>query len=117
MAQTNKTSEGTPTCFFYSPQLDDGKFYIWQTANNVNQYLKFTFQRTIENFDTSANNPDFPIEWALPLVWNVAAMIGYEYDTPLSKMQMIEQKAGLLQQQILGFDEENTTLSIVPDFN
>lgn len=116
MAQTNKTSQGTPVSFYYSPQLDDGRFYIWQTANNVNQYLKFTFQRTIENFDVSTNNPDFPIEWALPLIWNVAAMIGYEYDTPLQKMQMIEAKAGLMQEQILGFDEEVTSLSIQPDF-
>jgi hypothetical protein len=115
MAQTDKTSQGTPVTFFYSPQLDDGKFYVWQTANNVNQYLKFTYQRTIENFDTSANNPDFPIEWALPLTWNVAAMLGYEYDTPLAKVQMIEAKAMLLQQQILGFDEELTSLNIQPD--
>jgi hypothetical protein len=116
MAQTNKTSQGTPTMFFYTPQLDDGKIYIWQTANNVNQYIKFTYQRTIEDFDDNANNPDFPIEWALPLIWNVAAMLAYEYDTPLQKVQMIEQKAGLMQQQILGYDEELTSLNIQPDF-
>ena len=115
-AQVDKASTGVPTNFYYQPLLDNGEVFIWQTANNVNQVLKFTYQRSIENFDSSANNPDFPIEWADPLVWGLAARIGFEYQTPLVKMQMIKANADEFLDDILGWDEETTSLNIQPSF-
>jgi hypothetical protein len=115
-SQTNKVSRGTPTAFYYSPNLDNGEISIWQTAQSVQQVLKFTFQRNIEDFDVTANNPDFPIEWAKTLIWNLAADIGLEYEVSLQKMQMIEAKAAGYLEQSLGFDEEVTSLDVQPDF-
>ena len=60
--QTAKASQGTPTAYFYDPRLSEGRFYVWQTASDVNQVIFFTLQRTIEDFDISTNTPDFPVE-------------------------------------------------------
>ena len=115
-AQSNKNSQGTPTAYFYAPRLNEGLFYIWQTPSTVNQVLYFTFNATIEDFDTSSNNPDFPQEWLDPLVYNLAARIGYQYQTPLPKMQLIEAKAAQMLDDALGFDQEETTLNIRPSY-
>lgn len=115
-AQTNKASKGTPTNFYYTPSLDNGEIFIWQTANSVRQVLKFTFERTIEDFDSTANNPDFPIEWSRALIWNLALDIGPEYSTPDSKMNRIERKAAEYLDNMLGWDEEVTSLNVQPSF-
>jgi len=115
-AQTDKTSQGVPTSFYYDPQLVDGEIHIWQTASSVDQLVRFTFQRSIEDIVTSGNNPDFPVEWAQPLIWGLAALIGHEYEVSLPKMQMIEQKAQIMEQEILGWDQEITSLNIKPNF-
>lgn len=114
-AQTNKASQGTQTNFYYQPKLDNGQIYIWQTANSVNQLLKFTFQQAIEDFDVTNNNPDFPVEWAEALIWGLAARIGHQYQVQLQKMQMIKADAEQYLDAILGFDEEVTSLDVQPD--
>ena len=115
-AQSNKNSEGTPTSYFYAPRLSEGLVYVWQTASSVNQVLYFTFNATIEDFDTSSNNPDFPQEWLDPLVYNLAARIGYQYQTPLPKMQLIKMEAQQMLDDALGFDQEETSLNIYPSY-
>jgi len=117
MAQPDKTSQGTPTNFYFSPEYTFGVMYVWQTASSVNQVVKFTFQRTIQNFDTVSDNPDFPQEWALALVYNLAALIGHEYDCPLQKLGMIKQEAMMLKDQVLGFDTEKVEMKMEPDFS
>jgi hypothetical protein len=57
---------------------------------------------------------DFPIEWADALVWGLAARIGFEYQAPLQKMQMIKQNADQFLDDMLGWDEETVSLNIQP---
>ena len=105
-----------PTNFYYTPSLDNGEMFIWQTASNVRQVLRFTFERTIEDFDSTANNPDFPIEWSRALIWNLAADIGPEYKTPELDMNRIERKAAEYLDNMLGWDEEMTSINIQLSF-
>ena len=117
MALTNKTSQGTPTSFFYAPRLTNGEYYIWQTANSVNQVLYITFNATLEDFDTSSNNPDFPVEWCDALVWNLAERLSFEYQVDFNKLQLIQVNAAQYLDDALGWDEETTSLNLMPDFN
>ena len=47
--QVNKVSQGTVVNCYYSPQLTNGRMYVWQTASNVNDFLRFTFERQLED--------------------------------------------------------------------
>jgi len=116
-AQTNKTSEGISTNFYYTPKLDNGEMFIWQTASSINQFVKFTFQRPLQDFDSVSNNPDFPVEWTKALIWNLAVDLGPEYDVAENKMNRIERRAEQYLDDILGFDEEVTSLNVQPDIN
>jgi len=116
-AQPNKTSTGTPTAFYFQPRLDQGRMHIWQTASNVDQLVKFTFARSFADFDTATNNPDFPAEWLDALVYNLAERLAIEYQTPLNRFQIIQMKAAELLEAVLGWDEEDNSLNLQPDFN
>jgi len=115
-AQTLKTSQGTPTNFYFTPEISSGRFRIWQTANDVDQFLRFTFERTIQDFDISTNNPDFPVEWTDTLVWNLAARIGLEYGVALQELQLVTIRAEQMLEDLLGWDEEVTSLNVQPDY-
>lgn len=115
-AQPNKTSQGTINNWYYSPQLTNGRIYIWQTANNANQLARFTFERPIDIFDSTTDNPDFPAEWFRTLKYNLAADIAPEYTLSQDRLDRIEAKAEILLNNALGFDAETDSLSMQPDF-
>lgn len=71
-----KDSAGTSTQYYYDPQLTQGVLYIWPVLASVNgEKIKFTYQRTFEDFDANADEPDFPQEWYDAIVKNLAAQL------------------------------------------
>lgn len=115
-AQPDKTSQGTINNWYYSPQLTDGRLYIWQTANNVNQVAKFTYERPLEINEDTADSPDFPAEWFLTLAYNLAFQIGPEYRLPDNRLANIKAIADEMLEDALGHDQEDSSLNIMPDF-
>jgi len=95
--------------------VTNGRIYVWQTASSVNQFVRFSFERTIQDFDANSDNPDFPIEWTEALVWNLAARLGVDYDAPPQKMQLVTINAEIMLDDILGFDQEYDSINLQPD--
>lgn len=115
-AQPDKLSQGTINNWYYSPQLTDGRLYLWQTANNVNQLAKFTYIRPLEINEDTADAPDFPSEWFLPLAYNLAYQIGPEYRLPDQRLATLKVIADEKLENALGHDQEESSLNIMPDF-
>jgi hypothetical protein len=115
-AQTDKTSQGTVNNWYYSPELSNGKLYLWQTASSVRQVANFTYERPINITTENLDNPDFPSEWFDTLVFNLAARIGAQYTIPVDKLNTIRDQAQILLANSLGYDQEPTSLNIQPDF-
>ena len=61
--QVNKLSRGTVVNAYYSPQLNNGRVYVWQTASSVNDFVRFTCERSIEEVLICDDNLDLPNEW------------------------------------------------------
>jgi hypothetical protein len=81
----NKSASGRPTCYYYDPALTLGKIYLWPTvATGVSATLKFTYQRSIEDFDAAGDDPDFPQEWLECLAYNLAARLAPKFGTTVS---------------------------------
>jgi len=114
-AQPNKRSQGTINNWYYSPQLGDGRLYIWQVANSADQLARFTYERPIEITDETSDTPDFPSEWFRTLKYNLAADIGPEYRIPLDRLSAIKIMADELLENSLGFDFEPDSMDIQPD--
>lgn len=113
--QPNKESQGTLVNWYYSPQLINGRFYTWQTANDVNDLVRFTFERPIEDIDVSTETLDIPVEWLDTVIYNGAARLLDDYKVPPQREEKILLKAGALLEQSLGFDEETASMNVQPD--
>lgn len=115
--QVNKLSQGTVVNCYYSPQLDNGRLYVWQTASSVNDFVRFTFERPMEDILTGDDDIDMPVEWMEALVYGLAARLVDDYETPIAKMDRIVAKAEAAMVNIIGWDEEMESLNLQPDFD
>ena len=116
-SQTSKTNTGSPNNFYYSPQLTNGRMYIWPTASNVNQVLKFSYSRPIEISLSTNDSPDFPAEWFDVLVYGLALRIMTEYKVSSVRANIIKSEATEIIDQALGFDNSDDSIYIQPDFS
>lgn len=110
----NKSSSGNPTQYYYDPQLTNGKFYLWPTFASLQQTIRFTFSRSIEDFDSIANDPDFPQEWLEALIYNLADRFGPVYGVPAERRRMITEDAARFLSGALEFDVEDSSVMLRP---
>jgi hypothetical protein len=109
----NKTATGRPSIFYYDPQLALGKIYLWPTvATGTTATLKFTYQRTIEDFDAAGNTPDFPQEWYECLAYNLAARLAPKFGTTVSP-EVAAIALGTLD-DLMGWDREPASVFFQP---
>lgn len=112
---TDKTNKAVPVQYYYDPQLSAGYLYLWPTPDDERDRFVFKFQRTLEDFDASADNPDFPQEWYFALVYNLAAHLAIKYERDANKVSQLVALAGSSKSAAESFDVETTSLFIQPD--
>ena len=113
MRLPTKDSEAPVNIVYYDPQLSPARLYVWPTGNSDNTTLIITVQRPLEDFDASSNTPDFPQEWYLCLVYQLAVTLGPMYVRQVP--QHIQIQAGQLLQQLKTWDTEPNTIRISPN--
>lgn len=116
MQQPTKDSTGTIIQLYYSPQLGNGRLFVWQTAQDCNQVAYFTFDRPLQISDDQIDSPDFPSEWRMTLKWNLAKQLLPGYTIPPDTAQTIKENAAQSLEEALDFDEETGSLYVMPDF-
>lgn len=114
MLQVDKQSQGNVINYYYDPQLTRGRIYVWQTASSVNDFVRFTFDRTFEDFEQNPDNADFPVEWLNTIIYGLGLLLGIQYGTPGNLLSNIELKAQEFLENSLGWDQEPTSLKVVP---
>jgi len=110
MALPNKADTGAANLVYYDPQMTNGKLYVWPACNDVKEYIKFTAKIPVEDFDSIANDPDFPQEWLLALSWNLAILIAPKFGKELSNK--FELKALAFKNAVSSFDREDSSIFI-----
>lgn len=115
--QPNKETQGTVVKYYYSPQLGNGRFYVWQTASSVNDFVRITYERPIEDIDDKTNTLDMPVEWTQAIIYNLAARLSDDYDAPAAKVQSVLAKAAVFLDEIMGWDEEPISITFQPEFD
>jgi len=110
----DKTTDGSPSCFMYHPQLSTGKLYLWPRPADVNLIINITFQESIEDFDSQSDNADIPQEWEYALMVNLAAALAFPYGR-YPEMDKIKQEAMMLKSLALNYDNDNTSILLSPN--
>ena len=108
-----KSTQAPVNIVHYDAQLSPSRLYVWPTGDSSNNTLIITVHRPLEDFDTASNTPDYPQEWYLLLVYQLAATIAptYKGQTP----QSIMLQAGQLLKQLKSWDTEPNKIRISPD--
>ena len=109
----NKINRGTPTQYYYQPLVSSGKLYVWPTGDSVDETLKITYIRPIQDFDNPGNTPDLPQEWLEALKYQLALRLAPEYGVPV-RPDVYAMAEGLLD-SVTGWDVEPTSVMMQPD--
>lgn len=112
--QPSKSTTGSVNSWYYSRQLSLGKLYVWPTAANVNNIIRFTFIKPQYIPEDQSENILIPPEWYLPLKLKLAAELGLIYAIDPEKQVMLEQKAQIYLDDAIGTDSEFSSFSFTP---
>lgn len=114
----NKTSTGQPIQLWYEPQLSTGTLHLFPVPDSYSQtncVVTIVYQRPFEDFDASADTPDFPQEWYNTLKFGLADMLAPEYGLPIQARQDLTSRAKRHRETALGFGTEEGSLFLQAD--
>ena len=119
---SDKDSEGTPVNFYYDPQLDAGKLYVWPTASSTfaaNNTLQVLYTKPFDDMDQSTDNLAFPQSWELAVTYNLALVLAFEYGLPNAEIRTLREEAMRFKDEAMDWDTEHTSMFITqePNFN
>ena len=113
-----KTSEATPTGFYYNRRggaNSTGLFYAWPQPTTMDDAIKMTVARPIQDFDAAGDSMDLPDECYQAVVFNLAVVLGPEYECPPVRFQEIKTQAAAYLAAITWNETELQTIQLVPD--
>lgn len=103
----NKTSTGTPTTFYFDPQVSGGTLYIWPVLSSATtESVVYTYQRRIEDIDSLNNNLDIPQEWLGTCGYALAARLLDDYGIADQVAQRILARSEEMLQEARDFERE-----------
>jgi hypothetical protein len=114
-ALPRKTSSGNISQIFYDRQLTNGFLYLWQPLDAITDLIKFTYHRTIEDFDSAGDNPDLPQEFYLALRFALAEAMSATYPCSEARMLRIATNAEKYLWAVKGSGEDQESIFVQPD--
>lgn len=108
----NKTATGTPNSFYYDAQIPNGVLYLYVTPDSIASGMTVHLwrQRLVSDINNANDNFDFPQEWFQALRWGLAAETALENQCPTETIAIIEGKAKLYIDQMVNWDQEDTSV-------
>jgi hypothetical protein len=114
---TKTTSTGACTAFYYDPQLTTGQLYVWPVPQDTTDSLVITYMASIEDFDNSTDEPDFPVEWLDCITHNLAVRVAPAFGITLSKANPdLMMTAQQLLAEMSAWDTEEGSVRITPNY-
>lgn len=119
-----KSQTGRPSQLYYNPPgaVDTemvGTIYLYNTPDSdtaSNYALYVVANYSLADFDLSTDTADFPSFYYNALVWGLADQLSYEYGVPFAQQAMITKKAEVHKDKALGFDREEGSVYLQPDW-
>lgn len=111
---TAKTQRGGIIQAAYEPLLTSGRLWTWPTADLATKTLRFSFERPIQDFDLTTDNPDFPVEWSMALYQNLAVLLAPGQGA-IEELGWLKPAAKESLDDALDFDRGNAPVKFQPD--
>lgn len=91
----DKTADGTPTWIAYEATLTNGTLYIDCEPENTTNVVRIVFLGAMEDFDATADTPDYPQEWYKPLVGQLSMDTAPIFGVPVTVEMKLFRDEGL----------------------
>lgn len=116
-ALSNKNVSGSsPTQWNYHRGRTTGTLRIYPALENVTRYLKITYAKPLEDLDSASDEADVPQEWLDYLTHKLAVRLMPGYGKLGSaQYAQLYQATKDLESEVLAFDNEKSTVQIMPD--
>lgn len=108
---SQKTDTGAPDMVSWQPNLTSGTLYVWPTGGAEGSTVQtnkivLTVDRTLEDMDVTADNPDFPIQWGNVLIWLLAADLAPDYGLQLNDRMYLRAEAERKKEKALQYGQD-----------
>jgi len=113
-------SGGSPIQMTYQPKVNYGEIQLWPVPDATaasQSTITIVYQTPFQYFTSSTDTADFPEEWYLPLIYNLAVLIAPEWGIPLPDRQALQREAKEYLQTTLEFGTEDGSLFLQPDIS
>jgi hypothetical protein len=114
MAVPTKSTQAPANMVYYDRRRTNGTIYVWPTGDTSNTTIILTIKRALEDLDSEGDEPDFPQEALMALVYNLAVLVGPAFGGVPQDVAAI---AGKLKQELLEDDTDNAAVYFIPRFN
>lgn len=78
-ALPNKGVQGQPTQFYVDKQSTYTNLYVWPAPSTPMYRLELTYRRIIQDFTNASDTADFPQEWLMCLIYQLALNVAPKY--------------------------------------
>ena len=124
---SNRTTAGIPNRVYYEATLGGstadptsssqwyGTFYLYPRFENGDHVVEFTYHRPFQDFDAAGDHPDFPQEFYLPIMLELAALSGSRYGVPMDERKALFVEAKMYREEALSTVYEEGSIRIQPD--
>jgi hypothetical protein len=110
------SSGGTPIQLSYQPFVNYGEITVWPVPDSFSTSSTITiiYQSPFQYFDTSTDTMDFPEEWYLAIVYNLASILAPEWTIPLDDRKLLAAEAKKYKEMAEENGPEDGSLFIQP---
>ncbi len=107
------TLNGRSVAYYFEDSLTNKKLMVYPTPTGSQDRLEFTYVKSLDDVDAFTNNLEFPVLWHRAIVYNLAVELAFEFGKE-AKIQALMPFASTYLQEALGFDDDHTSIQIVP---
>jgi hypothetical protein len=109
---SNKKTKARPNSLTFDPQLDNVSITLWPSPVDMKMPIHMIAKLPFQDFDSSQDNADFPVEWSEALVYNLAIRLAAEYGRTPS--QLVTALALSSYETLVGFSREEVSVTFSP---
>lgn len=113
---SNKSQEMYPLYLNYEPLLT-GTVKFWPRFSNGERVVVIRYHRALEDFDATGDTPDFPQEWNLPLIYELAVALAPTYNVEVTKLSTLRKERDKWVSEVSENDYEEGSIHFQPSYS
>jgi len=102
-------SGGFPIQMTYQPFVNYGEISLWPVPDSsaTSSTITVIYQAPFQYFDNATDTMDFPEEWYMAIVYNLAVALAPEWGIPLADRNLLLKEAQLYLEEAKSFGQED----------